>query len=216
MNSIIFDASTIINFSMNGLLPLLSELKNSFSGKFLITKQVEHEIVKRPLKIKKYMLGALRIQELLKNKTLESSSVKEEDMRKFLDLANRTFIARGKYLHLIDKGEASCLALSEELSRKGIKNVLAVDERTTRMLCENPENLRKLMENKLHTKVQMKKENLQFQKFKIIRSVELAYLAYKKGLVKIGNGNLLEALLYAMKYKGCSVSREEVEAMKRL
>ncbi len=222
--AIIFDASTLINFSMNGLLDVLSKLRKIFNGKFLITKSVEYEIIKRPLKIKKYELGALRIRAILRKKILElpsSFGIKDYEVEKrtkeLLKLANHTFIVKNRYLHLIDLGEASCLALSEILTRKGIKNVISIDERTTRMLCEKPENLHKLLETKLHTKIIAKRENFsEFAKFEIIRSCELAYIAYKNNLVDLKDQNLLDALLYAVKYKGCSVSRNEIEEMKRL
>lgn len=222
--AIIFDAGTIITLSMNGLLDVFRELKNQFNGKFLITEDVEYEIIKRPLKIKKFELGALRIKQLLDEKVLElpssvgvKDSIIQEKTHEFLDIANKTFFVKEKYIHLIDRGETSCLALSELLSKKGIENVISIDERTTRMLCEKPENLHKLLETKLHTKIRLKKENLAyFSKFKFIRSSELVYIAYKKNLVNLKNENVLDALLYAVKYKGCSISRNEIEEMKRL
>jgi hypothetical protein len=222
--AIIFDAGTIINFSMNSLLDLFGDLKKIFNGNFIITEDVEEEVVRRPLRVKKFELSALRVRQMIKNKILElpvSIGIEREEIerrtREFLDIANRTFIARDRYIHLIDLGESSCLAISEILSRKGIQNVIAMDERTTRMLCENPENLRKLLESKLHTKIKAKKQNyFEFEKFKIIRSTELAYIAYKNNLVNFGNGTLLDALLYAVKYKGCSVSIDEIEQLKRM
>ena len=222
--AIIFDAGTIITLSMNGLLDVFKNLKEQFNGKFLITEDVEYEIITRPLKIKKFELGALEIKQLLDENVLElpssvgiKDSVIQEKTRWLLDIANRTFFVKEKYIHLIDRGETSCLALSELLPKKGIENVISIDERTTRMLCEKPENLHKLLETKLHTKIRLKKENLAyFSKFKFIRSSELVYIAYKKNLVKLKNENVLDALLYAVKYKGCSISRNEIEEMKRL
>jgi len=222
--AIIFDAGTIINLSMNGLLDILRDLKKQFNGKFLITEDIEYETIKRPLKIKKFELGALRIKQLLDKKVIElpgsmgiENSIINEKTKKVLELANRTFFIKDRYLHLIDKGEASCLILSELLSKKAIKNIISIDERTTRMLCEKPENLHKLLETKLHTKIKIKKENLPyFSKFKFIRSGEIVYIAYKKGLIELKNENVLDALLYAIKYKGCSISREEIEEMKKL
>ena len=222
--AIIFDAGTIITLSMNGLLDVFRELKKQFNGKFLITEDVEYEIIKRPLKIKKFELGALRIKQLLDEKVLElpssvgiKDSIIQEKTHWLLDTANKTFFVKEKYIHLIDRGETSCLALSELLSKKGIENVISIDERTTRMLCEKPENLHKLLETKLHTKIRFKKENLAyFSKFRFIRSSELVYIAYKKNLVNLKNENVLDALLYAVKYKGCSISRNEIEEMKRL
>ncbi len=221
---LIFDSGSIINFSMNGLLEVFENLKKQFNGKFIITSQVESEIIKRPLKIKKYKLGALKIKKLLGENILElpsdigiKDSVIEEKSKKMLNLANRIFFVKNKYMHLIDKGESSCLALSEILNEKNIKNLIVIDERTTRMLCENPENLHKLLETKLHTKIKIKKEKFPyFSKFKFIRSCELIYIAYKKKLIELKGKEVLDALLYAVKYKGCSVSKREIEEIKRM
>ncbi len=223
--AIIFDSSTLINFSINGLLPELRSLKELFDGKFLITEEVVSEIVEKPMKIKRFELEALKLNELLTDKILETPSSLNIDDNKIarmtneiLNIANSTYFAHGNAMHIIDIGEASCLALSQLLNEKGIKNVLSVDERTMRLLCEKPENLLAIFQKKLHTSIEFKKENLKsFQDFKFIRSTELIYLAYKKGIVKLkDHGSVLDALLYAMKLNGCSISEDEINEMKRL
>jgi len=221
--ALIFDAGTIINFLMNGLLDVFSKLKEKFKGKFIITEEVKDEVIKRPMTIRKFKLGAIRIKKLLDQGILEEqdSYVNDAEIaaktKEILNFANRTFFSRDKYIHLIDRGEASCLGLSKIFTERGIKNVIVIDERTTRMLSESPENLKKLLETKLHAQIRIKKENLRFfQQFSFIRSTELVYLAFKKGLIDLKNGDVLDALLYAMKYKGCSISREEIEEMKKL
>lgn len=222
--AIIFDASPLISIAMNGLLPEFKKLKNIFGGKFLITKEVQEEIIGHPIKIKRFELEALKLQELINDGTLEFPeifNIKEidisEETKILLNRANKTFLQRGNPIHLIDLGETSALILSKELTKKGIKNIIAIDERTTRMLCEKPENLKKLLQKKLHTKIEIKKENLNdFRGFKIIRSAELMYLAYKKQLTKIKNKRVLDAILYGLKYKGCAISIDEIEKMKRL
>jgi len=222
--AIIFDSGTLINFTMNGLEDDLRDLKGIFHGNFLITEAVKNETIRTPMNIKKFELGALKIQALLKDRTIElPSSLRIKDnfiqgkTKEILDLANNTFFADARPIHLIDKGEASSLVLSEILNKKGIKNVIAIDERTTRMLCEKPENLGKLLEKKIHTNIQIKKENLNyFSRFKIIRSSELVFIAYKKGLIDLKEDNVLDALLYAIKYRGCSISKQEIEEMKKL
>ncbi|MEK6847640.1 MAG: hypothetical protein AABX50_00770 [Nanoarchaeota archaeon] len=222
---IIFDSGALISFSMNGITDILKKLKGIFPGKFLITSEVKREIIDVPLKIKKFELEALKIRQLLDEKVLEMPSsmgindsyIDQED-GEILKIANSTFIGKGKEIHILDHGEASCLALSKILSEKGIKNVIAIDERTTRLLAEKPENLKSIFENRMNTKITIKKQNLEFFKdFKIIRSPELAYVAYKRGLVDLKDGNLvLDALLYALKFKGAAISGDEIEEMKRL
>lgn len=222
--AIIFDASSLISLSMNGLFDEIRKLKEKFGGKFLITKEVKSEVIDKPINIKKFELEALRIKQLLDEKILElpiSFDVKDseisEQTSEFLRISNSLFNSKGREIHIIDLGEASCLVLSRILDKKNIKNVVAVDERTMRMLVEKPENLEKLMSDKLHTKIIPKKENYKFFKgFKIIRSAELVYVAYKHGLVNLKNGIVLDALLYAVKFKGCAISSDEIDEIKRI
>jgi len=222
--AIIFDASTLISFAMNGLFDEIVKLKENFDGKFIITKEVKGEIIDRPLTIKRFELEALRLKGLFDDNILEpplSLGVKDSEVTsrsaELLDIANATFEANGRKMHIVDMGEVSCLALSQILNKQGVKNVIAVDERTARMLVEKPENLEKLFEKKLHTKVRSNLNNFNFFKeFKIIRSTELVYLAYKKGLVHLKNGQVLDALLYALKFKGCSISDEEIREIEKL
>lgn len=219
--AIIFDSGTIINFAMNGLTGLLSELKKIFRGKFLITEEVKHEIIDKPKGINKFKLEAMMIEKLFDDKVIELpyETVSKSELRNktdnIFDILNHSYYAQGEFMKIVDKAEVEVLALSLLLNEKGIKNVAAIDERTARMLCEMPENLEKLFQEKLKTRVEMK-QNLSFlNEIKIIRSSELMYIAYKKGLVKLKN-HVLEALLYAVKFKGCSISFEEIDKMKRM
>ena len=221
---IIFDASTLISLSMNGLFEEFKKLKSIFNGKFIITEYVKREIIDTPINIKKFELEALKIKQLLDKGVIElpkSIGIKDNEISKktneIMDIVNSSFQGNVKEIRLIDLGEASCLALGKILNEKNIVNVIAIDERTTRMLSERPENLKKLLEKKLHTKVSYKKERVKFfSDFKIIRSAELVYIAYKKGLVNLSDGNVLDALLYAVKFKGCSISDDEIREIKKL
>ncbi|MBA7617184.1 hypothetical protein ES703_24496 [subsurface metagenome] len=222
--AIIFDSGALISFSMNGITYLIKELKGIFKGKFLITSEIKKEIIDVPMKIKRFELEALKLKQLLDEGILElpsSLGIKDSEItnqgNKILKIANSTFQGTRRDLHLLDLGETSCLALSRILTQKKIKNVLVVDERTTRMLVEKPENLKSILEKKIHTKISIKQDNLKFFKgFGIIRSSELVYIAYKKGLVKLKDGNVLNALLYAVKFKGAAISSDEIEEIKRL
>lgn len=221
--AILFDASPLISIAMNGLLHELVKLKDEFPGKFIITKEVKSEIIDRPITIKRFELEALKLQELINNGILEfpeSLNVGEDEISKktqeMLDTANNTFWEKGKPVHLIDLGETSILVLSKILSKQKVQNVLAIDERTTRMLCEKPDNLKKLLQKKLHSTIDIRREKLHnFQGFKIVRSSELMFMAYKKNLIRIKNKKVLDAILYALKFKGCAISREEIEILKK-
>lgn len=222
--AIVFDSGALISFSINGLTDMIKDLKEIFKGKFLITSEVKKEVIDTPLRMKNYELEALKIKQLLDEGVLEMPSslgINDSEIsvktKEILDVANTFFVGNGRDVHLLDIGESSALALSRILTEKGIKNVLAIDERTTRMIVEKHENLREFLEKKLHVRIKINHENLKFfDGFKIIRSTELAYVAYKKGLVKIKDKEVLDALLYALKFKGAAISSEEIEEIERL
>ena len=222
--AIIFDSGGLISFSMNGITDIIKRLKGIFPGKFLITSDVKREIIDTPLKIKRFSLEALKIKSLLDEGVLEMPSsvgIKDSEIERrdneFLRLANSTFNERGKDIHILDHGEASCLALSEILSEKGIKNIIVVDERTTRLLVERPESLKNIFEERMNTKINIRPGNVKsFKNFKIIRSTELAYVAYKKNLVGLKNSQVLDSLLYALKFKGAAISGDEIEQIKKI
>ena len=217
--AIVFDAGTLISLAMNGLIDELEELGKMFKGKFIITKEVKYEAIDRPIKIKRFELEAMNIQQLMKKGIIEMPSTfglddKQitKEAQEIMDVANATFSRGDRQIHLVELGETSSLAASKLLTEKGIENVIAIDERTMRMLCEKPENLRDLYKKKFHSPITYKKENLKkFQGYKIIRSCELIYMAYKKGLTDLKGKKALEAYMYALRYKGCSISNEEIK-----
>jgi len=220
MKHLIFDSGPLINFSMNNLLHILIKLKKEFKGDFLITKEVKQEIIDRPLTIKKYELSGIRLKELfdrgiIKHANLSKKQVDElrERREKIMQTANNLFKTNRGYIHLIDKGESAALALSQMTEY----SPLVIDERTARMLCENPENLRKLMEKKLHTSITSNKNEYDlFKNFKVIRSTELIYIAHKRGMIEIKDPRAYNAMLYGLKFKGCSISEDEIREMSRL
>ncbi len=222
--AIIFDSSTLISFSMNGLFQELRGLKEMFNGHFIVTKEVKEETIEKPITIKRFELEALRMQELLSEGVLEDPSclgIKDKEIsaltNKILSQANSLLYSEKRDVEIIGKGEASCLALGRILNDKKIKNIVAVDERTTRILGESPEDLVKLLESKMHTRIKMNKKDFDFVKgLKFVRSSELIYVAYKKGIIKLKKELALDALLYALKFKGCAISDEEIEEIKGL
>lgn len=224
MRILIFDSSSIINFVMNGLEEVLGELRKTFNGKFIMTHAVKREVIDRPIDIKQFELGALKAKSLLDKKIVElpesigiNHNMLAEKTGQILKSANKVFSAKNEFMSIIHEGEASCLAVSVIAKEMGIENVIVIDERTTRMLGEKPENLKKLFERKFHTGIRFFPENLpDISKIKFIRSSELVYIAWKKKLIELKNGNVLDALLYATKFKGASISKEEIEEIKRL
>jgi len=221
---IIFDAGTLISFSMAGLVPELRELKKIFKGKFIISQKVKEEAIDTPLKIKRFQLEALKIKSLLDDKILEmpdSLGLDDKLIRlkanTILNKANTIFHGDERDIHLIELGECTALAISKMLNEKKINNVIAIDERTTRSISETPRELKKYLEKRLHTNLNVNQENLDFFKqFKFIRSTELIYVAYKKGILRLKGTENLSAVLYALKYKGCAISGKEIQEIKNL
>jgi len=218
--AIIFDSSSIITLALNNLLGILQQLKDAFGGKFLITPIVKRELVDIPIKQKRFELEALFISNLLKKGIIEISNPEglEKETSNAMKIANSIFTAQGEEIKILHEGESSCFALAKILS-KDYKVFLAIDERTARILSEKPENLQKLFEKKLHTDIRADKTKFPyFSGFDIVRSSEILFIAYKKGLIELPTTPeiAVDALLFAARFKGCSISYEEIEEAKAL
>lgn len=217
MKALVFDSSTIITLALNDLLFILKPLKQIFGGEFYITEQIKHELIDRPLEIKRFKLEALMIKKLINEGVLKikEDGVVDKQTQTFLNVANNTFKVDGDGIRIIHEGEASCLSLYNFLPAE--KKAIVTDERTTRMLCENPKNLHKLLEKKNHRQIQTNELNYEFfKRFNIMRSSELAYMAYKLGIISlpVKSKEAVEAILYALKYKGCAISHDEIREAK--
>jgi hypothetical protein len=204
--ALIFDSGAIINLSMNGLLYILEELKKDFEGRFIITEEVKYEVIDRPIKV-------LEPPESL---GISNSEIQRET-KNLLEIANHTISSNGRWVEVVSGAEMSCLALNSILQKKGIECIIAIDERTTRILSEKPENLKKIMSDKLHMNISLAEGNLEkLSNFKFIRSSEIGYVAFKKNLLHLKDKKALEAVLYATKFKGSSISFDEINELKNL
>jgi len=222
MKYLIFDAGPIISLTMNGMLPVIEKLE-VFDGEFILTPYVKNEVVDRPMKIKKFELEAIQVKDLIDRGIFKmsgdvvSNQKLDGEVKRILKIVNGVLrtAQTGEKIKILHKGEAACLAFSNLC---GAENVIVVDERTTRLLTEAPQNLKKMMEKKLHTPLKVELPLLdELGKFKFIRSAELLFIAYKKNLFRIKkNKNLLDALLYGVKFKGAAISSQEIEEMKKL
>lgn len=223
MKALIFDSGPLINLTLNGLLHVLEQLKKQSQIKFIITAEVKREIYDHPVTIRQFELGALRMRDLIDRGVLEtpeslgvSSERITQETRTLTDKANHSLQADGEWVALVSEAEMSCFALANALKEKNIDSMVAVDERTARMLAEKPESLVKIMSQKLHRDVKLILKLKEIQDAKCIRSSELLYVAYKRGAFAVKDPRTLEALLYATKFKGSSISWEEIEQLKKL
>ncbi|MBI4149017.1 hypothetical protein HY491_01085 [Candidatus Woesearchaeota archaeon] len=224
MKALVFDAGPIISLTMNNLLWLLPELQKRFQGKFIISAAVEHELVEKPLQTKRFEFEGFQVTEYISNKTLEvSHEVAEEKTLHLLSIANSCFQANGQDLRIVQFAEMETLLLAKMIGA----DAAAIDERTTRLLIEDPKKLHYILEHKLHQKVTMQKGSLRdFHRHvgsvKIIRSVEMGYAAYRLGMLDRyisspkQKKQLLDAMLWGIKLDGCAVSKKEIAEMMRM
>ncbi|MCR4284595.1 MAG: hypothetical protein NUV97_00945 [archaeon] len=223
MKYLIFDSGPIISLTMSGMISVLEKLKGVFKGEFIITPSVKREVIDRPMKIPKYKLEAIQVKDFLDRGILKlSSSIIQDDKldketKNVLKITNGVLriTQTGEKIKIIQEGEASCLAFANLCK---CDSVIVVDERTTRLLTEAPQTLEKLMEKKLHTPLDAELSLLEpLKRHRFIRSPELLYIAYKKNLIPIKKSrDLLDALLYGVKFKGAAISDQEIEEIKRI
>lgn len=230
MRALVFDTGSIISLVTNNLLWILPPLKKQFRGNFLISEAVKGEIIDHPLKTKKFKLEGLIIQDYLREGifTLAKNKYSKKETDDLLDLANSCFNTGNHPVKIVDKAEVETLKIV--LENKAL--AMVIDERTLRLLIENPEKLQKVLESRLHKSIQMNQENVSKFKeitkdIKIIRSTELAYAAYKLDLLnkyitakkvidKTLKRDLLDGTLWALKLKGCSISSEEINEILKI
>jgi len=79
-------------------------------------------------------------------------------------------------------------------------------------------DLKGLMERKLHCDLEANFDLISgLGNYKFVRSAELIYIAYKKNLIGFGKGkDVLDALLYGLKFKGTTISSKEIDILKSL
>ena len=223
--NLIFDAGPIITLATNNLLDLLDELKKDFEGEFYITESVRKEVIDNPLKTKKFRFEAIQIL-----KKLEIGIIKvypnnlDQTTNKLLDLSNHTYFAHDNPITIVHFAEMEVIAAAIESG----SDTIVIDERTARVLVENPLKIKERLQKKLHTKITVNQDNLRLikgitGKINVIRSFELATVSYEKGyldkyLVNLDNAKkeLLEGVLWGVKLQGCSVSEDEINQIIKL
>jgi hypothetical protein len=191
-------------------------LKKRLRGSFLIPKSVEYECIIRPMKMKEHAIYALRLKRAVADGVI---NVVDMDLSHEIEqvkwTANNMFFARGKPIHLIHEGEAEMLALANALD---VKNLL-IDERTTRLLVENPQLLQKHLEEEFHTSLDVNDKYVDefarmTKNMSLFRSCEMLALAYEHGYFddyRELKHDALEAALYRLKYSGCAVGMRDIE-----
>jgi len=208
----ICDSSSLISLSMNCMIPVLVEL--SEKADFIITQSVYDEIITNPLKRGHHIMGPMKFKALVQQGILQIEKADYQETEEILDSSNSIYFARHKQLKIIQLGEAEALALAND------GDVLLMDERTLRFLIEKPNDLRDLLQHRMHKGISMNQQRSNaFRKYcqgvSVIRSSELIAVAYEMGILEkyfAGDSyEVLKACLWALKYKGCSLSVKDIE-----
>lgn len=220
--ALIFDTGPIISLTTNNLLWILRELKKEFRGDFFITQKVKRELVDTPIEIKRFKFEALQILKCIDDGILAVLPEKQfrQQTRKLLEIANHSLRADGSWLKLCHPAELEVVAAA--VSRNA--DAVVIDERTTRLLFEDPAQLAALLERKLEHRIIPDKSNITELKkmtadMRFIRSTELALVAYERGILDSlvtsfpqARKHLLQGMLWGMKLRGCAIRIEEIDA----
>ena len=195
----------------------LSMLPRFKGVEYLMPKGVWEETVGKALHIDRFRMEGVMLDQKIKQgvfKVIDDDKVREL-ANDILSKINNCFFAKGKAIELIHKGEAEMIALAK---LQGIK-YLAIDERTTRILIESPEEQKRILENKLHVKIKVDQKRLDEFKsmvngLKIIRSVDILVRAYDMDLFGVEESrqrDLLRGILWECKNLGCAITRKEID-----
>lgn len=221
MKTILLDSGPIISLTTSNVLWIIEEL--SKKAKLAITIGVKRELVDRPLETRRFKFEALQVQNLIDKKIIAVIDDPEviKKAQEISNLANNILSAHGQNIKIVQQGEMETLAAAILYKADAI----AVDERITRTLLENPEGLHQLMEKRLHMQLKHNQQALhEFQEttrhVTVIRSIEIVTIAYEQGLlnkyvVSIPNARreLLESILWSVKLNGCSVTDDEIDTI---
>ncbi|MFH1402704.1 MAG: hypothetical protein ABIH11_00360 [Candidatus Altiarchaeota archaeon] len=208
---IVVDSSSIISLAMNCLTPLMRIMREEF----IVSPSVYEEIISRPSSSKRFAFESMRIRMLFDEGVLKMAESKSDLTDRILEKANSLYNIKGRHLKIIHRAETEIIALASELGA----DAMLLDERTTRLLLEDPYNLKELLSYRNKSKVRMDEGLLAELKgllpdVPVIRSTELTAVAYERGFLKPYGGadkNVLLNALSALKFSGCSISWQEID-----
>lgn len=212
-NLIFFDASTLISMASTCTLGFLEKLEKDFPGKFAITLAVKKEVLDKAEVTNRFKYEGIRLQHLIDKGTFEiyNETKFKAQVDELMHLINNTFYVKDHAISIIQLGEISSLVAAVELNSPAI----AIDERTCRTIIEKPELIKNVMEKKMHTKVNIDRKNLKILidklKIHVIRSSDLAIAAFEKGYLGKKTKEVLEGILWAMKFNGCAITPDEIK-----
>ncbi len=208
MERIVSDSGPLISLSTVCLLDVFSFLKKEV----VVTPSVYEEVYSYPIRKRRYMWSALRIERL--NPRVDSLSASERSLsEELLHLINNIFYSHRGPLTIVQPAEVDSAVLSLRYDK-----LLLMDERTLRLVIEDPEQLRNRLSRKIHAWVKINRKALDEVKgiigdLFVVRSVDIVSYAYEKGYFDAfpRKDIALKAALFALKYGGSAVGEEEIE-----
>ncbi len=229
---LVFDAGPIIALTLTGLLDEVARVAERSGVQYRVPRPVERELIDHPLETRKYAFEAYRVIQYFERGIfrLESSHRLRRQAVSLLNLANSLFKAHGEWLRIVSLAEIAVLVHALEHDA-----IAVIDERSARMLVEQPRHLAEWMSRKLHTRVTLDSDHLRVWKnalrgLRIVRSVDLVFSLALEGylehyvphhdlLIKRGmqhahafsQRHVVESALWGLKLNGCSVGRGEIE-----
>lgn len=225
MRTLVFDTGPIISLSMNSILWLLKDLKRKFGGEFMLPTEVRKELVDRPIETKKFKFEALQVLSLINKGVLQVIDQQQARQRadRLYSIANKIFWAKNKTITIVHKAEMEAVATALEFNADAV----IIDERTTRVLIEDPYEVGRMLERKLHTQLRTDQRALEeFSRetkgLRVLRSTELVVMAFELGLLdqylppmRSPRKKLLESVLWGVKLNGCAISPQEIDFLVR-
>jgi len=209
---IVADSSSLISIALNCMSGVFQEL----GVNILVTPAVYDEVVTRPSGSRKYALEALRIKKLFSDGVLSTLEADQKVTDKILALSNSVFEVKGKALKIIHKGEAEALALVKTFGA----DAFLIDERTTRLVVEDPNSLKNFLSDRAKSDVKINSSRLAelssyVPAVPVIRSTEIVAYAYERGILdrmlKASGKKVLNASLSALKFSGCAITWGEID-----
>ncbi|MBI2666880.1 hypothetical protein HYX13_04670 [Candidatus Woesearchaeota archaeon] len=183
---IFFDAGPVITLIMSRLSWILPELKKQFNGKFYLTPAVHHELIERPLTMKRFKFEALQVSKLVHDGVFEVyDKVPQKKVRELESLANGAFLLDDKAMDIVQSGELESVAAAlqegilqnskgtiRNIAGNSVRNIagnisiienapaVVMDERTLRLAIENPLEVQHLLENRFQKKIISRQEKI--------------------------------------------------------
>lgn len=227
MRKILFDTGTLITIVTTNSLEAFEKLKDHIDGEFYITPEIKKELIDRPIKSKKFRLEAFKMMELVNRGFIKIVDVTKKDLeltKKIEKTANEIFKTDSRNINIVHSGEIELIAVA--INNKA--HTVAMDERTTKQLIENPIHIARRLERKLHRRIHIDHEKISelhkmLMDIKVIRSIDILMRAFELGLYndlifksekKIFSNlrkEFAEGIAWACRFKGCALTDGEIK-----